>query len=129
MITRIKLVGIVVSDTDAAYDFYANKLGMTVHTDTMLGENRWLEFQPAGAETTLAVSKPFQASDKDKIGIFHSIAFLTDDINHAYEKMVAAGVHFTQPPERQPWGDAAALFADPDGNTFCLVEDGKQQNN
>ena len=128
MITKIKLVTVLVSDIDAAHDFYANKLGLTVHTDAMIGDNRWLEFQPAGAETNLAVTKPWQEADKDKIGVMTGLAFLTDNIDAAYEKMTAAGVHFTQAPERQPWGDAAALFADPDGNIFCLVEDGKQQN-
>jgi hypothetical protein len=34
----------------------------------------------------------------------------------------AKGVNFLQAPQRQIWGDMLAIFADPDGNAFLLVD-------
>ncbi len=32
------------------------------------------------------------------------------------------GVQFVEPPAPQPWGVNQAIFQDPDGNTFVLVD-------
>lgn len=41
----------------------------------------------------------------------------------SYQRMNANGVTFTQQPEKQDWGRVLALFSDPDGNVFALVQD------
>jgi len=123
MIKQIKLAGVFVNDADKAYDFYVNKLGFEVKEDQKMGEGgRWLEVVPPGATTRLAIATPFPGQTDAKVGGFTRIAFTTDDIQATYEKLVAKGVHFTEAPTRQVWGDIQAQFADPDGNVFLLGE-------
>ncbi|HZS46813.1 MAG TPA: VOC family protein [Blastocatellia bacterium] len=122
MIKMMKFTGIFVSDVDRAYDFYVNKLGFEVKTDQPMGDSRWLELVPPGAETRIAVCKPFSGQSDARIGGFTAISFNTDDIQATYEELSAKGVHFTEKPARQPWGDIQAQFADPDGNVFLLTE-------
>ena len=43
-----------------------------------------------------------------------------EDLDAAHAQLSEAGVEFTRPPAREPWGGYMAIFADPDGNTFYL---------
>jgi len=45
----------------------------------------------------------------------------TGDVQAAYRDLSERGVTFLQGPEEKPWG-TDALFADPDGNVFNLVQ-------
>jgi catechol 2,3-dioxygenase-like lactoylglutathione lyase family enzyme len=53
------------------------------------------------------------------------LGFLTDDINHDYQRLVRLGVEFTNPPvtisEGVNAGGAACYFRDPDGITLELL--------
>lgn len=123
MIQKIRLAGVWVSDQDRAYDFYVNKLGFEVQSDvTMDSGYRWLEVVPPGAETALAVTKPYPGQTEAVIGTFANVVFSTQDIQGTYQSLVARGVEFREKPTRQEWGGMQALLADPDGNTFVLVE-------
>jgi predicted enzyme related to lactoylglutathione lyase len=44
-----------------------------------------------------------------------------EDIQATYSKLVAKGVHFTAPPEKQEWGGTLAHFEDTAGNVLTLV--------
>ena len=47
MITKLNHVSIFVLDQDRAHDFYVNKLGFKVHTDSPMGPGkRWLTVCP-----------------------------------------------------------------------------------
>ena len=122
MIKKMQFAGVYVSDTEKAFDFYSNKMGFSVHTDAKMGDNRWMEFVPKDGETRIAVTKPWNDGAESRVGGFTNIVFATDDITATHEKMVADGVNFLEPPTKQSWGDVTAKFADPDGNTFILVE-------
>ena len=123
MIKQMKLAGVWVSDTDRAYDFYVNKLGFEVKTDAPMGEGgRWLELAPPGADTRLAVCKPFPGQTDARVGGFTGISFSTNDMQATYEEYSSKGVNFIEKPTRQVWGDLLAQFADPDGNVFLLTE-------
>ena len=41
-----------------------------------------------------------------------------EDVDAAYEALVAKGVTFLRPPTNQPWGLRTAHFADPEGNLW-----------
>lgn len=122
MITKIRAVGVWVSDQDKAYDFFVNKLGFAVKSDVLLGDYRWLEVVPPGAETVLAVAKPYPGQSGANIGVFANIIFAVDDIEVTYEQLLAKGVNFIEKPTLQAWGSKQAIFGDPDGNTYLLVE-------
>lgn len=123
MITGIRLAGVWVSDQDRAYDFYVNKLGFEVQSDvTMPTGYRWLEVKPPGTETALAVAKPYPGQQGAVIGTFANVVFATNNIEKTHQELAAKGVKFTEEPAKQEWGGIQALFADPDGNMFVLVQ-------
>ena len=43
------------------------------------------------------------------------------DVFATYEALVARGVEFLGPPEKQPWGGVLAYLRDPDGNVVTLI--------
>jgi len=122
MISRIRLASVAVRDTDAAIDFYVNKLGFEVRFDqTFSPEFRWVEVAPKGAETGFTLVNPaWDASFRP--GVSTGLVFTTPDIQQTYAELSAKGVTFTSPPTPQPWGFSQALFEDADGNGFVLVD-------
>jgi lactoylglutathione lyase len=117
MIKNIHVTGVSVSDQDRALDFYTNKIGFETRADIAVGDYRWIEVVPPGAETAL-VLEPGQG----KVGTFTSVVFATDDMQATYDELRSRGVRFTEEPSKQPWGGIQAQFVDPDGNTFVLVQ-------
>ena len=123
MISRIRLAGIWVSDQDQAFDFYVGKLGFEVQSDIkMNGGFRWLEVGPPGAETALTIVKPYPGQEGVSVGGFTNVVFATDDVKATYEDLKAKDVKFIEEPKKQEWGMMQAIFSDPDGNVFVLVE-------
>lgn len=47
------------------------------------------------------------------------MTFLADDVVETYRALEARGVEFVGEPQVEEWG-TAAMFRDPDGNTFVL---------
>ena len=83
---------------------------------------RWLEVAPPGAQTRIVLTQNFGGESGRAPGGFTGFVFTTDDIMATWETLAARGVRFTEPPTRQPWGMMQALFEDPDGNGFVLVQ-------
>lgn len=118
MITHLKFASIPTRDQDAAVAFWTGKVGFKVLTDQPMGPGRrWIELGIPGAETRIVLFTP--EGQEDRIGTFFNGSFACDDVEHTYAKMLANGVEFEGPPEKQPWG-AYAKFKDPDGNSFVL---------
>lgn len=129
MIKRVGLVGVWISDHDAALEFYVGKLGFDKISDTGAdSEYRWVEVAPTSAETGITLVKPypgmqhaFGTMPEDLIGT-SSFIFDTDDISTTYRELSEKGVVFTEEPTMQPWGRLQAQFVDQDGNSFVLAE-------
>ena len=117
MIKNIHVTGVSVSDQDRALDFYTTKLGFETRADISVGDYRWIEVVPPGAETALVLEP-----GRGTVGTFTSVVFATDDMQATYEELRSRGVHFTEEPARQSWGGIQAQFVDQDGNTFVLVQ-------
>lgn len=123
MIKRIVLAGVWVSDQDLARKFYIEKLGFDVQIDTIMENGyRWLEVVPPGGETTLTLAKPYLGQKDDSVGVFANVVFSCDDILTTCKELKSKGVNFIEEPNMQEWGMMQALFEDPDGNVFVLVE-------
>lgn len=60
--------------------------------------------------------------DKVKIGGRSSIIFKTKDIYETVKILKQKGVKFIEEISKGPWGEYKAVFSDPDGNEFNLVE-------
>lgn len=117
MIEHVGTTGVYVSDQDQALDFYTNALGFEKREDATIGDYRWIEVAPPGAETTVVLSK----GEAEQVGKFAGIVFHTGDLQATYEALRGRGVPFTEAPTAQPWG-LEAQFVDRDGNTFVLVQ-------
>jgi catechol 2,3-dioxygenase-like lactoylglutathione lyase family enzyme len=123
MIKRVRLATVYASDQDRARDFYVHQLGFEVQFDQLYGPGfRWLEVVPPGAETAITLVTPDPGQDQDLIGKGTPIVLAAEDIQATYRELRARGVRFTEVPAMQPWGALQALFEDPDGNPFVLVD-------
>ena len=105
---------------ERALDFYVHKLGFEKTFDMTMGDGyRWIEVKPPGAETGIALAP---AQPGNPAGGTVPCIFTSDDIDATYEELSGRGVHFTEKPTAQPWGAKQALFSDPDGHTYVLVD-------
>ncbi|MDI3341220.1 MAG: VOC family protein [Sphaerobacter sp.] len=124
MFSYIHAATIVVSDQEAALDFYVNTLGWERVLDERVGpEMRFLTVVPPEAETQLALGMSGWFDDAYQPGGETGITLITPDIDQTYQTLSARGVKFTQPVAVMPWGQKATWFSDLDGNEFFLVEE------
>ena len=103
---RINLTSVLVDDQDVALRFYTDVLGFVPKVDVPLGEGaRWLTVvspdDPDGTQLLLEPSghpaaRPFKAALVEDGIPFTS--FAVDDVQAEYDRLVALGVRFTQPP-------------------------------
>jgi catechol 2,3-dioxygenase-like lactoylglutathione lyase family enzyme len=133
MLKRITHTFIHVLDQDEALDFYAGKLGMVVNTDADLGFMRWLTVSPPDQpdlELGLMLPGPPAYDDEtaeeiralvSKGAAGGGVIFQTDDCRGTYEKLLAAGVEFTQEPTERFYGTDCAI-RDPFGNPIRITQ-------
>jgi lactoylglutathione lyase len=126
MITQINTVSVFVDDQDRARDFYTEKLGFEVLMDAPMGQGRWLQLAPKGAQTSLVLMKPTEDMPPDVyersrslIGGFTNFIFGVDDLQATYNELSARGVEFPDKPSQQAWGWWATI-KDADGNIIGL---------
>jgi catechol 2,3-dioxygenase-like lactoylglutathione lyase family enzyme len=130
MVTALGSVPVFVSDQDRAVSFYRDKLGLEVVFDRQYGpEFRYVAVARRQGETEIVLFRPVasiaggQLQELEKrVGIWTGIVFLTDNIESTYRMLCDAGVAFHNEPTRQAWGGIEAIFSDPDGNYFHLVQ-------
>lgn len=123
MIEKIVLTGVWVSNQDTAHDFYVKKLGFKIKRDIIMGNgSRWLEVMPPDGGTSLALAKPYLNEKYASVGVFTNIVFSCKDIDSTFNELKSKGVKFDEEPTMQEWGMKQALFEDPDGNVFVLIE-------
>lgn len=117
-IEKLGTVTVFVSDQDRARRFYTESLGFEVRADMpMAPGNNWLTVAPSSSPTEIMLFH-----NDEQAGKSHMMAFHTSDIQDTYERMAANGVSFTEPPTPQYWGGVQAMFTDPDGNRFILIQ-------
>jgi catechol 2,3-dioxygenase-like lactoylglutathione lyase family enzyme len=125
---RIVVTSVLVDDQDKALRFYTGVLGFVKKTEVPMGEARWLTVvspeDSDGVELVLEpdghpAAKPFKrALVEDGIPF---TSFGVKDVNAEYNRLVAAGVRFTQPPvDMGPV--ATAVFDDTCGNLIQIAQ-------
>ena len=108
---RVAYVNVAVSDLDRAVAFFRDRVGLALKfSDADFG---YAEFDTPGAGFAVV-------RDPERAGRHTGIGFAVEDLDVAHARLTEAGVEFTRPPTREPWGGYMAMFADPDGNTFYL---------
>lgn len=127
MITRVHSASVLVSDQDAAVEFYTNTLGWEKRMDNPMGDMRYITVAPKGSDAELALMDPRmmeQAGSGTLVpGMNLGISIVCNDVQMTCDDLAAKGVNLPMLPTPMPWGALGAHVADPDGNVFFLTED------
>jgi catechol 2,3-dioxygenase-like lactoylglutathione lyase family enzyme len=125
MAITIATVTLVVDDYDRAIAFYRDVLGLTLVADTPLGGGkRWVVVAGAGGARLLlakADGSAQQAAIGNQTGGRVGFFLRTDDFARDHAAMRAGGVRFLEEPRHEVYG-TVAVFSDPYGNTFDLIQ-------
>jgi catechol 2,3-dioxygenase-like lactoylglutathione lyase family enzyme len=120
-VTQVGTVMVPVADQDRAIEFYTEKLGFELRSNTPFGNgDRWVEVAPAGAATTVALVLPMEGQE---VGVESRIAFASNDVDADHAALREAGVDVD--PEVMRMGDPVPpmfFFRDVDGNRLLLVQ-------
>jgi lactoylglutathione lyase len=120
MIRSVDSITICVSNQAEAVRFYKDVLGFEVRRWEPLGPaGSWIEMGPPGSQTSCLIYPRDALPDWQTRQAF--IIFGCDNIQETFESLAARGVVFTQEPTSLGWG-IMALFNDPDGNSFGLMQ-------
>jgi lactoylglutathione lyase len=116
-------VVLVVDNLDRALAFYVDTLGLALghrsdpYAQLDTGRTRLALFERHALARTLGTE--LAAPDPAAPGF--EIGFKVDDIDAAYDELVAAGVESVTPPTDRPWGQRTAYVRDPDGHLVELA--------
>lgn len=127
---KISTVSVFVDDQQKALDFYTGKLGFVMTADMPVGEHRWLTVADAnnldGTHFSLEPNEHPAAQAFTQAMLQDGIPWCilaVDDARAEYERLLAEGVTFTQPPtETGPV--VVAVLDDTCGNLLQLVQFG-----
>jgi catechol 2,3-dioxygenase-like lactoylglutathione lyase family enzyme len=124
---RINVMSVMVDDQAKALRFYTDVLGFVKKREIPLGEHAWLTVvapeSPDGTELSLEpdehpAARPFkEALVEDGIPF---TSFAVDDVGAEYDRLVALGVRFTQPPTEMGTV-TTAVFDDTCGNLIQIA--------
>jgi predicted enzyme related to lactoylglutathione lyase len=132
MTISLQYCQITVNDPEESLPFYRDGLGLEVRNDVSGNGFRWVTLG-SGAEPAaeIVLSAPHAGrsqADGDILqellvkGVLPIIVFRTDDLDAAFEKLVAAGAEVLQEPMEQQWGPRDCAFRDPSGNTVRITQ-------
>ena len=112
---------VFVNDIDTARHFYSSKLGLPLKADG--GQHGYCVFKAGNTELVIeVVADDAPEEDRVLVGRFTGLSFNVKDIIEKHRQLVALGVTFTGPPERQFWGGILATLQDPSGNELQIVQ-------
>ncbi len=118
---HVKFADLPVKDQDRAVAFYTDNLGMSVGQDSSYGEDawRWIELTMEGAQTKILLSKSTASIRPES----PTLAFIVDDVESLYQRLVAAGVDIKQKPQTAQWNpsETSALFYDSEDNLILIT--------
>jgi catechol 2,3-dioxygenase-like lactoylglutathione lyase family enzyme len=133
MINGIRIVSVWVLDQESAKKFYTEKLGFELTNDVKLDNGmRWMTVRPPGsADQEFVLMDPshsmLDAQTAEQVralvakGALSPGVMSTSDCRGDYEKLLARGVEFLQPPAERPYG-IEALLRDDSGNWFSFTQ-------
>src|SRR4051812_18955758 len=125
---KLRYTGFFVPDVPAAVAFYESAFGLGLHymhpsrgyAELDTGETLlFFTAEAFVAEAGLLGGLPVRVNRPDLDPVAAHIAFVTDDVDRAFDRALAAGATAVKRPEAKPWGQTAGYLRDPDG---ILVE-------
>ncbi|HZD22491.1 MAG TPA: VOC family protein [Acidimicrobiia bacterium] len=124
---RIHVTSVFVDDQENALHFYTEVLGFEPRTDVPIGNgDRWLTVGAPGQDGIELLLEPAshpavgpyrEAVTADGIPL---ASFAVDDLQSEYDRLVEAGVTFTQPPTKMG-PVTTAVLDDTCGNLIQLI--------
>jgi len=128
-VTNLGLVTIVVERYNDAIAFFVDALGFELAEDTPSlttdgRPKRWVVVRPPGAETGILLAEADGEAQAAVVGrqAAGRVGFFlrVDDFDAAYQRMLSAGVEFTEQPRTEPYG-RVVVFRDIAGNRWDLL--------
>lgn len=116
---RLHTVRIYAGDYAAGFAFYSSILGLPVKSGGP--EGPFALFDLGSAQLALERIPPQHPAYEELVGRFSGVSLMVADLNALHDELVAKGVEFMAPPQRQSWGGGIAHFRDPAGNIVSLV--------
>jgi catechol 2,3-dioxygenase-like lactoylglutathione lyase family enzyme len=117
-VQEVTVISVPVSDEDRARDFFVDKLGFDLVSDTVAEGLHWVQVRPRGSSTSLSLVNWFPSMPA---GSLKGLVLGTADVQAAYRTLSERGVEFEHEPQEAFWG-IYATFSDPDGNSFVLAQ-------
>jgi catechol 2,3-dioxygenase-like lactoylglutathione lyase family enzyme len=137
----VDFITILVKSERKALAFFTEVLGFENAGEAIFGEGQRMNtVRPAGGGTRIALyPDPHASHEEEQMGgggccgsggcgscgtdyAWTGVVLGTSDVRGAVQHLAGRGVTILQPPVERSWGVTDALFADPDGNVFNLVQ-------
>ncbi|MFK7818982.1 MAG: VOC family protein [Planctomycetaceae bacterium] len=125
---KLYVSSVLVDDQQKAQDFYTQKLGFETKHDIPMGEYRWLTLTEPGNPNEMELA--LEPNAHPAVDPFRSAmmtdgipwtSFRVDDVQKEYDRLIALGVEFTQPPtEMGP--TISAVLNDTCGNLIQIIQ-------
>lgn len=120
---ELSVVGLPVSDTDAAIHFYVEQVGFHLDHDVRPAEGmRVVQLTPPGSKCSVVIGDGMPMGDPPSTTCPQLVV---KDIDAARATMAARGVAISEIQQLGPAGTPGSRFAffkDPDGNPWSLQE-------
>ena len=118
-------VVLVVDDLERSLAFYVGQLGLHLghragpYAQLHTGRSRVALYERGALAASLeqALRPPDSAAPGFVLG------FKVEDVDAAWQELLAAGVEGVVAPREQPWGQRSAHLRDPDGHLLELIEE------
>lgn len=111
---RLATIALVVSDAKKSAKWYREKLGFEIRDH----QGHSITVGPKKENLAFHLCEGLYALEPGNTGI----AFTTKDAKQEEAALRKVGVEFTTPTTKEDWG-TYAMFKDPDGNEFWLIEE------
>jgi predicted enzyme related to lactoylglutathione lyase len=124
---KVTLFKVYVTDQDAAWQFYTEKLGFKVLEDKRLGDYRWLLVKAPDNEE-FSINLEIARTDEEKALVGRQAAaqplfsIVTDDCRRDYRELKERGVQFEGEPTTMPYG-TGVMLRDLYGNKIYLNQE------
>ena len=123
MFRKLMATELIVRDLAACTAFYRDTLGLVVRESestpnsvSFQMDNVYFFLLEAGGAAQMVSSEPLDLELAGSPRVL--LAAGVEDVDAAYQVLIAKGVRFLRPPTDQPWGLRTAYFADPEGTLW-----------
>ena len=116
MITGVVGVNIWTDNLEDLRSFYRDTLALPLHSD----HGDFVAFRFGDMRLNLGLHRHVHGPTKEPHRVMVNLG--VDDIHATHKRLLAKGVEFIRPPQKEGWGGWVATFKDPDGNLLQLLQ-------